>query len=149
MKSTQHSKLIDGKWGFDFSSSPKLTFGAFYQVSYLSLIHISLSETMNAAISLNAATPNADGFLMMKSNYSVDLRFDKSFANRTWIIYLSANDIFKTTKERWTMYGQGSGTMKDCYNYTRSISLQVTYNFNAKRSKYKGTGAGNEEKSRL
>lgn len=29
MKSTQHSKLIDGKWGFDFSSSPKLSFGAF------------------------------------------------------------------------------------------------------------------------
>lgn len=35
MKSTQHSKLIDGKWGFDFSSSPKLSFGAFYQVSYV------------------------------------------------------------------------------------------------------------------
>ena len=34
MKLTQHSKLIDGKWGFDFSSSPKLSFGAFYQVSY-------------------------------------------------------------------------------------------------------------------
>lgn len=34
MKSTQHSSLIDGKWGFDFSSSPKLSFGAFYQVSY-------------------------------------------------------------------------------------------------------------------
>ena len=111
--------------------------------------NFALSETMNAAISLNAATPNADGFLMRKSNYSVNLQFDKSFANRTWIIYLSANDIFKTTKERWTMYGLGAGTTKDCYNYTRSISLQVTYNFNAKRSKYKGTGAGNEEKSRL
>ena len=109
----------------------------------------ALSETMNAAISLNAATTNADGFLMMKSNYSVNLQFDKSFANRTWIIYLSANDIFKTAKERWTMYGLGAGTTKDCYNYTRNISLQVTYNFNAKRSKYKGTGAGNEEKSRL
>ena len=104
---------------------------------------------MNAAISLNAATPNADGFLMMKSNYSVNLQLDKSFANRTWIIYLSANDILKTAKERWTMYGLGSGTTKDCYNYTRNVSLQVTYNFNAKRSKYKGTGAGNEEKSRL
>ena len=111
--------------------------------------NFALSETMNAAISLNAATSNADGFLMMKSGYSVNLQFDKSFANRTWIIYLSANDIFKTAKERWTMYGLGSGTTKDCYNYTRSISLQVTYNFNAKRSKYKGTGAGNEEKSRL
>ena len=111
--------------------------------------NFALSETMNAAISLNAETSNADGFLMMKSFYSVDLRFDKSFANRTWIIYLSANDIFKTAKERWTMYGLGSDTIKDCYNYTRCISLQVTYNFNAKRSKYKGTGAGNEEKSRL
>ena len=109
----------------------------------------ALSETMNAAISLNASTTHADGFLMMKSGYSVNLQFDKSFANRTWIIYLSANDIFKTAKERWTMYGLGAGTTKDCYNYTRCISLQVTYNFNAKRSKYKGTGAGNEEKSRL
>ncbi|WP_337391360.1 TonB-dependent receptor domain-containing protein [Prevotella sp.] len=109
----------------------------------------ALSETMNAAISLNAATTNADGFLMMKSNYSVNLQFDKSFANRTWIIYLSANDIFKTVKERWTMYGLGAGTTKDCYNYTRNVCLQVTYNFNTKRSKYKGTGAGNEEKSRL
>ena len=111
--------------------------------------NFALSETMNAAIRLNASTTHADGFLMMKSYYRVDLQFDKSFANRTWIIYLSANDIFKTAKERWTMYGLGAGTTKDCYNYIRNISLQVTYNFNAKRSKYKGTGAGNEEKSRL
>ena len=111
--------------------------------------NFALSETMNAAIRLNASTTHADGFLMMKSYYRVDLQFDKSFANRTWIIYLSANDIFKTAKERWTMYGLGAGSTKDCYNYTRNISLQVTYNFNAKRSKYKGTGAGNEEKSRL
>lgn len=111
--------------------------------------NFALSETMNAAIRLNASTTHADGFLMMKSGYSVNLQFNKSFANRTWIIYLSANDIFKTAKERWTMYGLGAGTTKDCYNYTRCISLQVTYNFNAKRSKYKGTGAGNEEKSRL
>lgn len=111
--------------------------------------NFALSETMNAAIRLNASTTHADGFLMMKSGYSVNLQFDKSFANRTWIIYLSANDIFKTAKERWTMYGLGASTTKDCYNYTRNISLQVTYNFNAKRSKYKGTGAGNEEKSRL
>ena len=111
--------------------------------------NFALSETMNAAIWLNASTTHADGFLMMKSDYSVNLQFDKSFANRTWIIYLSADDIFKTAKERWTMYGLGAGTIKDCYNYTRNISLQITYNFNTKRSKYKGTGAGNEEKSRL
>ena len=45
--------------------------------------HFALSETMGAAISLNASTTHAEGFLMMKSNYSVNLQFDKSFANRT------------------------------------------------------------------
>ena len=143
-------------WGFNYNQQffDTKKYGASKALSKPLLLcslnnNFALSETMNAAISLNASTTHADGFLMMKSGYSVNLQFDKSFANRTWIIYLSANDIFKTTKERWTMYGQGSGTMKDCYNYTRSISLQVTYNFNAKRSKYKGTGAGNAEKSRL
>ena len=49
----------------------------------------------------------------------------------------------------WPCCTPRAESTKDCYNYTRSISLQVTYNFNAKRSKYKGTGAGNDEKNRL
>ena len=32
---------------------------------------------------------------------------------------------------------------------TREVSLTIRYTFNATRSKYKGTGAGNEEKQRL
>lgn len=143
-------------WGFNYNQqfldTRKYGAGKALSKPLLSCLldnNFALSETMNAAISLNASTTHADGFLMMKSDYSVNLQFDKSFANRTWIIYLSADDIFKTAKERWTMYGLGAGTIKDCYNYTRNISLQITYNFNAKRSKYKGTGAGNEEKSRL
>lgn len=32
---------------------------------------------------------------------------------------------------------------------TRCFSLGVQYNFSATRSKYNGTGAGNDEKSRL
>ena len=35
------------------------------------------------------------------------------------------------------------------YVYTQYIGILLTYNFNATRSKYKGTGAGNSEKSRL
>jgi hypothetical protein len=31
----------------------------------------------------------------------------------------------------------------------RSLRLTIRYNFNPARSKYKGTGAGNAEKSRL
>ena len=35
------------------------------------------------------------------------------------------------------------------YVYTQYIGILLTYNFNATRSKYKGTGAGNAEKNRL
>jgi len=38
---------------------------------------------------------------------------------------------------------------KKCKMNSRSFVLTVTYNFNATKSKYKGTGAGNAEKSRL
>jgi hypothetical protein len=47
------------------------------------------------------------------------------------------------------MYGEGVDLYKDCYNYTRRVGLIVTYNLNPSRSKYKGTGAGNDEKNRL
>lgn len=105
--------------------------------------------TLGAALTFNGRTGVADGFLMYRAGCVVNLQLDKSFANRRWTIYLSANDIFKTSRERWTMYGIDTESSKDCYYYTRSISLQAVYTFNAKRSKYRGTGAGNEEKGRL
>lgn len=38
---------------------------------------------------------------------------------------------------------------KDCYGYERCVGMSLSYNFNTAKSKYKGTGAGNGEKSRL
>ena len=64
---------------------------------------------------------------------------------------LTINDIFNTNMERWKMRTSSVEVSKDCNNYgmTRGIRLQVTYKFNTVRSKYKGTGAGNDEKNRL
>jgi len=109
----------------------------------------AFTESLMATLSLQGVTRQYGGFRMKREGLLVDFTLRKSFAKDTWVVYLMASDIFKTWRERWTMYGQGAESTKDCYNYTRSISLQVTYNFNAKRSKYKGTGAGNDEKNRL
>ncbi len=73
----------------------------------------------------------------------------KSFIRDKLVFNLSAYDILKTQKEIWTAYGIGVRHSKNAYNSTRYISLTVTYNFNATRSNYKGTGAGNVEKGRL
>ena len=75
----------------------------------------------------------------------------KSFFNGALAFNLTINDIFNTNMEKWKMRTHSVEISKDCNNHsmTRGISLQVTYNFNTTRSKYKGTGAGNEEKNRL
>lgn len=62
---------------------------------------------------------------------------------------VKANDLFKSNKDRRTIYGLGLSLKKDSYYRTRSLSLTLTYNFNTGKSHYKGTGAGNAEKSRL
>jgi hypothetical protein len=107
------------------------------------------SKSLMAGFSVRANTNSYDGFVESRGRVSVDAAIRKSFNNERWVVMLTAEDIFKTARERWTMYGMGTETSKDCYNYNRNISLRVTYNFNNTRTKYKGTGAGNEEKKRM
>lgn len=81
----------------------------------------------------------------------VNVRAYKSFFHGALAFNLFFNDLFNTNMEKWTMRTHDVEIIKDCnnYNMTRGISLQITYNLNTTRSKYKGTGAGNDEKNRL
>jgi hypothetical protein len=62
---------------------------------------------------------------------------------------LYANDISRTSRTKVTTYYAIGKTDQDVYQYTQQVGISLSYNFNATRSKYRGTGAGNEEKSRL
>ena len=84
-----------------------------------------------------------------KSFARVDMKFTKSFLNDALVICLYANDLFKTNSEQFTMYVIHTVMEKDCYGYERCVGMSLSCNFNATKSKYKGTGAGNAEKSRL
>jgi hypothetical protein len=107
------------------------------------------SPSLMAGLIIKGRTCGYNGFVVSRPQVSVDASVRKSFDKDRWVITLKANDIFKTAREQWTMYGIGAEATKDCYNYNRSISLLLTYNFNSTRNKYKGTGAGNEERRRL
>ena len=87
----------------------------------------------------------------VESSYNVSLQAHKSFLGGALAFDFAINDIFNTNMERWKMRTHDVEISKDCNNYSmsRGIRLQVTYNFNTTRSKYKGTGAGNAEKNRL
>ena len=62
---------------------------------------------------------------------------------------LYANDIFRTAKSKTTTYYAIGQTAQDVYTYTQCVGLTLSYNLNTTHSKYKGTGAGNEERNRL
>lgn len=77
------------------------------------------------------------------------MRLVKTFMDGDLNVNLYANDIFKTQKQQWTMFGDHVTLTKDAYDSTREVGIRVTYSFNSARRKYKGTGAGAAEKSRL
>ena len=84
-----------------------------------------------------------------KPNGYVNVSVRKSFLNDALSVELRGNDIFKTNRISYSMY---SG---DYYLFQKSVwdrqefAVTVRYKFNTAKSKYKGTGAGDSQKSRM
>ena len=108
-----------------------------------------LGETAKALLQVNYTGSNHWGFMYRGSNFMVNARLQKSFLKGQLSATLYANDIFRTAKTKVTTYYAIGQTAQDYYTYTQCVGLTLSYNFNASSSKYRGTGAGNEEKGRL
>ena len=80
----------------------------------------------------------------------VDFRLSKSFLKDDALsVTLTANDIFHTQHNEMTAYSIGTSTTFTEYYDHQRVGVTLSYKFNATKSKYKGTGAGQSEKSRL
>ena len=109
----------------------------------------TINKTTKAMLYLHYSTSYDYGFNHNAHEFNINARVQKTFLDGNLTVALFANDIFCNLRERWTGYYPVSTTAKDAYVYTQSVGASLTYNFNATNSKYKGTGAGNEEKKRL
>ena len=108
-----------------------------------------IDPTTKALVQANYTGSNHWGFMYRGSSFMVNARLQKSFLKGSLNATLFANDIFRTAKNDVTTYYAIGQTAQDIYTYTQAVGLTLTYNFNVTGSKYKGTGAGNDEKSRL
>ncbi len=108
-----------------------------------------INPTMKALVHANYSGSNHWAFMYRGSNFTVNARLQKSFFNERLSCTLYANDIFRTSKTKMTTYYAIGLTDQDVYTYTQCVGLTLSYNFNVSRSKYKGSGAGNDEKNRL
>ena len=108
-----------------------------------------INPTTKAMLQTNYSGSNHWAFMYRGSTFLVNVRVQKSFMKGQLSAVLYANDIFRTAKTKITTYYAIGKTAQEVYTYTQQVGITLSYNFNASMSKYKGTGAGNDEKDRL
>ena len=81
--------------------------------------------------------------------WNTDFSLYKALLKDRFIMQLYVNDLFGTANQRRIIYsGKQSSTYIKSFS-SSSIGLTLRYVFNAKSEKYKGTGAGLRQRSRL
>ena len=83
------------------------------------------------------------------SCFTMDASVGKTFLNKSLTVKLSATDIFNTANNDWIMNTYGVFVDKRQSYDRRGVSLNIIYNFQPRKSKYKGSSAAEEEMKRL
>ena len=87
-------------------------------------------------------------FKVVSPAHKVDVSVRKSFLKDALTIELRGHDLLQA-KDDLFMQTQVYSIFQDNIRDTRKASLTIRYRFNSTRSKYKGSGAGEQQKSRM
>ena len=80
--------------------------------------------------------------------WSLDFSLRKSFLGERLSLQLQGRDLFSSSSNDVTLFS-GNRTMRLDQQTRRVFTLTLRYKFNPAKSKYKGTGAGQEQRSRM
>ena len=86
---------------------------------------------------------------LSRSVSSVDASLYKSFLKDCLTVRLGVSDLFKSKKSGHILHFYQMTTTQSEWQDSREVFLTVRYKFNVTKSKYKGSGAGRNEKNRL
>ncbi len=87
-------------------------------------------------------------FKVISPAHKVDISLRKSFLKDALSVELRGHDLLLAKDDVFMETGIYS-IFQDYVRDTRKASLTIRYRFNSTRSKYKGTGAGDQQKSRM
>jgi hypothetical protein len=110
---------------------------------------ISLPNEWHIDIDLMAKSSGYQQNSYLKTSSYINIGVRKAIFDKNFTVGLTANDIFNKNNSRITTYNGDIKINTNNYQESRNIVLTLQYNLNASRSKYKGTGAGINEKRRL
>ena len=79
----------------------------------------------------------------------INAKLYKGFFNDAFSVTVEAKDLFNSAKSDFYLCSDAVQINQKDYSPGRSIMLTLQYRFNTTRDRYRGTGAGNAEKSRF
>ena len=116
-------------------------------VRFNNAVNLPKDVWLNADLSWRSAGDSEN--MHLSQSWQFDLSLYKAFCHDRLSVKLAVNDVFASMRQKITIYSDVHRFYLDKRTDNRSLKLTVRYNFNTARSKYKGTGAGNDVKSRL
>ena len=79
----------------------------------------------------------------------INAKLYKGFFNDAFSVTVEAKDLFNSAKSDFYLCSDAVQINQKDYSPDRSVMLTLQYRFNTTRDRYRGTGAGNAEKSRF
>ena len=79
----------------------------------------------------------------------VNAKIYKGFFNDAFSLTVEAKDLFDSAKNNFYLCSDAVQIQQKNFSPGRSVMLTLQYRFNTTRDRYRGTGAGNSEKSRF
>ena len=145
---------------------PRLTAG--FQKQWLSIEYLGKEKDMSKAIPFVAfgnsfklpkgftadfdysftGTGNMRVYEQVKPIHSLEVSLRKSFLKDALSVELRGSDLLRTKSISKMFSGPYDITQSNMFD-SRQFSLTLRYKFNSANSKYKGTGAGEQQKSRM
>ncbi len=116
-------------------------------IHFNNAVNLLKDTWLNADFSWQSAGDSEN--IHLSDSWQFDISLYKSFFNDRLSLKLACDDVFASMRQKINIYSDIHQFYLDKSLDNRKLKLTIRYNFNPARSKYKGTGAGNEIKDRL
>lgn len=130
---------------YDISSSSNKFQTPYYAIQLSNVFE--LTKTFSIYLSGQYRSKGYDEYTLVDHSFSLFLEFQKSWNN--WSLFFAINDPFRTVRDKRYYSSPICHIVTDRYYDTQNLQVTISYQFNPKRSKYKGRNVANNEVYRL
>jgi len=119
-----------------------------FMFQWQNAIHLPLDIWLNVDAQL--MTHSWDNNMKLSNTpWYANAKIYKGFFNEAFSVTLEAKNLFDTAKRDALLFSDAVQINQRNFSPGRSVMLTLQYRFNTTRARYRGTGAGNSEKSRF